>query len=166
MIKNLYFKKGFTLVELLISVAILSIILLAICLFVFWMNFSKSKTDESSRILENARMALDVIAFEIKKAESVYTPTTSSSQLSLETTAYLPENETISYIDFFLCGSSLCLKKELQEPLLITEKSVVVEDLQFTQILTNSKPSVRISMTVAAGGSSIILKTASSLRNY
>ena len=66
--KNCFGNKGFTMIELLVSVAILAIILLAIALFVFWMNFSKIRTDANSRVLENARRAMDLIAFEIKRA--------------------------------------------------------------------------------------------------
>ena len=54
---------------------------------------------------------MDIMVREIKEAKSVYTPTTNSSQLSLETINYLPVDEENTYIDFFLCGSSLCLKK-------------------------------------------------------
>lgn len=163
-------KRGFTFIEILISLAIFSLILLTVVSFLLSMNNSNSRIKASGEALENAKKALEEMAYEIRSAESIYTPTTTASQLSLETTRYLPSGESVSFIDFFLCGSAICLKKESQDPVAITPSSVQVSNLAFSQISTGSNPSVQINLTVnylsGENSSSVSLTSSASLRSY
>jgi prepilin-type N-terminal cleavage/methylation domain-containing protein len=172
-LKNRKTERGFTVIELLVSVGILSIMLVLLLGFVFGIVNSNDKTKADRYAVNNARRAMDVMTYEIKHATSVYTPTTTQNQLSLETTNYLPEYETTSYVDFFLCGTSLCMKKESQDPIAITSDTVEISDVTFTQLTNGSYPSVNIAMTVQYGSgadqfhtSSITLNSTASLRNY
>lgn len=177
MIKK-YFKQkinlGFSILEVLLSVVIFSIILLAVISFLFWITYSNSKTNADRESLENARRVLDIITSEIKKAKGIYTPTTTATQLSLETPDCSTPNENYTFIDFFLCGSALCLKKEYQSPISLTPDSIQVTNLEFLQILTNNESSVQINLTVSynnpgndpKSNSSVILTSTASLRNY
>ena len=115
---------GFSVIETLVSVAVFSIIMLAIMSFVFWANYSNSKAKAEGETLENAKRALEVITYEIRGAKSVYTPTTTANQLSLETLKYLPAGEDKTFIDFFLCGSAVCMKKESQNPVALTSRHI------------------------------------------
>ena len=81
---------------------------------------------------------------EITEAKRIYIPTTAADQLSLETNKYLASGEQASYIDFYLCDSNLCFKKESQSPVVLTSDSVKIEDLTFTRIVTGGKSAVRI----------------------
>ena len=146
-------ERGLTIIELLVSIAIFAVVLLVVCLFMFWMNYSKSRTDADSHVLDNARRALDIMAFEVRRAKSIYTPTTTDTQLSLETYFYLPGDETYSYIDFFLCGTSVCFKREGQDAVFLTSSNVDVTDLQFSEISTDNKPSIQMSITVQSNES-------------
>ena len=170
-------QKGFTVVEVLVAAAIFSFIFLAILSFIFWLNVTNLKTKADSNTLENARRILDTIAYEIRGAESVYTPTTSSTQLSLETGRYLPAGETSTYIDFFLCGTpavDICLKKESQNPIMLNASNVSVTNLSFSQIANGQNPSIKITITVAndnptnetSNSSSTTLQSTVALRNY
>jgi len=164
-------KKGFTLIEVVVSLAIFSVILLAILSFYFWINYASSKTKAEREVVESARRAVDIISKEIRSAKSIYSPTTSAGQLSLETTSYLPSQETDSYIDFFLCGERICFKKESQDPVAITSDSVRITSLVFTQLSTNGKSSVKIDLTAGytdnSGVSSTLnISSAASLRAY
>jgi len=166
--------RGFSLLEVLVSIAIFSIILLVVSLFFSSMNASNSKTKVDADALENAQKAIEEIAYEIRGAKSIYTPTTTASQLSLETSRYLPPGEDNTFIDFFLCGSVVCLKKEFQEPIALTSDSVDVTSLEFSQISTGGAPSgpssVQINITVSSAAgenfSSVSLTSTTSLRNY
>lgn len=153
---------GFTLLEILVYIAILSLVLLLICSFIFWMSSSNTKTKAKREALENARRALEIITYEIKGAKSLYTPTTTLNQLSLETYRYLPDDEDNTFVDFFLCGSRICLKKESQDPIFLTSNTVEVEQLEFRQISTNGSPSIKINLTV----NYINLTSTVSLRSY
>jgi len=124
--------------------------------------------------LENARRILDQIVYEIKGAKSVYVPTTTSSQLSLQTPRYLANGEETSFIDFFLCGSDLCLKKEGQDPISLNSNTVSMGNLAFTRIENGTNSSIKVDLTVnyknpsndLAGSSSVNLNSTVSLRNY
>ncbi len=162
-IKNIIKKSwGFTLVEVVVFVAMFSIISLAVVSSLFWMNNSNSKTKADREAGENARRAMEIITYEIRGAKSIYTPTTTSNQLSLETSRYLPVGANDTFIDFFLCGSAICLKKEFQSPVSLTSDDVQVTNLQFSQVLNGTTSSVKINLTV----SSVTLTSTASLRNY
>ena len=165
---------GFTIIEVLVSVAIFALILLLITSVVFWMNYYNSKTKADSQVQENARRVMEAITYEIKGAKGIYTPTTTSNQLSLETLHYLPNDETTTYIDFFLCGSAICLKKESQSPIIITSDTVQATSLQFTQITNGTSSSVKINLTLTninpandlSHASSVSLTSTVALRSY
>lgn len=165
---------GFSILEVLVSVAIFALIILVISSFVFWMRHSNTKTKADADTLETARTLLDTMAYEIKGATSVYVPTTTASQLSLKTTRYLPAGETETYIDFFLCGTGLCIKKEGQAPVALNPDSVQISSLSFARAVNGATTSVKISLTVAyknpnnelSSSSSVTLQSTVALRSY
>jgi prepilin-type N-terminal cleavage/methylation domain-containing protein len=154
--------EGFSLVEIIVSLAIFALILFVIISFFLSMNTSNSKTKIDGEALESAREALDQITYEIRSAKSVYTPTTTENQLSLETFKYVPDGERSSFIDFFLCGTAVCVKKESQVAVALTPSSVQVTGLTFSQILTSTSQSIQVNIIV---GSTSLTSTAS-LRSY
>jgi len=133
---------GFTLPEILVYVAILFVVLTTTISFIMWVIQASGKTKSMREVTSNAQRAIDVMAYEIKEATSVYTPVPVSSfgshpgQLSLETIKSLPAGETYSYVDFYLCGTQLCMKKESQNPIAITSDRVQVNSLVFNHIVT------------------------------
>jgi prepilin-type N-terminal cleavage/methylation domain-containing protein len=142
-------KKGFTLTEVLVYIAVLSIIILAVSGFLSWIMKSNTKAKVIRETQDNARRAMEIMTYEIKEAKSIYTPTSTSTQISLVTTHYLPEGENTTYIDFYLCQKRLCLKKESQNPIALTSDRVEVNNLEFTQIATTSTiPSIQISLKI------------------
>lgn len=141
-------KSGFTLLEILVYIAVLGIVAVIVVSFVIWLSHSNAKNKAMREALDNSRRAMEIMAYEIKEAKAVYTPTTDAGQLSLETTKYLPPGEEDSYIDFYLCGSSLCLKKESQEPAALTSDSVEVNNLVFERVVSGEASSLRISIGV------------------
>ena len=146
--KILNLNSGLAMVEILVSFAILSIVLLSIISFVLWASYYNTKTKAYDQVLENARRVLDTIAYEIRGAKSIYNPTTTSDQLSLETEKYAPSGEDSTFIDFFICGSALCLKKESQDPIILTSDSIKIESIYFSEILNGTGPSVKIDITI------------------
>jgi len=142
------FRTGFTLIEILVYIAILGILMTVIFSFLIWANSTNIKAKVMRETLEDASRTMEFMVREIKAAKSIYTPTTDSDQLSLETTKYLSNGEATTYIDFFLCGSQICLKKESEAPLALTKENVQVNNLVFTQISTGEIPSVQIELGV------------------
>lgn len=159
--------------EIIIYIAILSLVLSLVSSLMFYFTQANAQTRGDREVVENARGALEIMTYEVTGAQSVYAPTTTLNQLSLETARYLPAGETTSYIDFFICESTrLCMKKESQNPIFLTSDSVQVSSLVFTQISTNTFASVKISITVNYKNKingqqpSATLTSTASLRSY
>ncbi len=161
---------GFTLVEVMVSVALLAIISLMVTSAMMWMFSTGDRSKADSALLESGRRMLDQISYEIKGAEGVYASTTTASQLSLETNRYLPTGETSSFVDFFLCGSALCLKKESQNPMTLTPNDVQVTAFSVTQLSNGTIPSIRIALTLQSTSgtqqATTTITSTTSLRKY
>lgn len=141
-------KKGFTLLEILVYLAVALIIISVIVSFVLWIISSSNKNRIVRDTMFVAKRAMQIMTHEIKEADSVYTPTTTNDQLSLETKKYLPDQEKSSYIDFYICEEALCMKKEAQNPIIITPDNVRVSNLTFKYILSGGSQSIGINMTI------------------
>ncbi len=174
---------GFSLLEMLIYVALVATIISSVVFFGIWLIQASAKSRVSSEVLGNARSAMETMVYEIRKSQSVYTPTsifldlTSAStpgQLSLEQTVAAGSDETTTFIDFFICGQALCLKREKASPIALTDDSVKVTSLLFSQRLNSiNSPSIQIKLRVESLSSarpeytdSIDLQTTANLRSY
>ncbi|HZX50107.1 MAG TPA: type II secretion system protein [Candidatus Paceibacterota bacterium] len=136
--------KGFTILEVVVYTGILMIVVTALIGFLLWMVQSNTKTAVLHQVAEAARNAIDEMEKEIREAESLYTPTTSLTQLSLETKKNVPLGETSTYVDFFLCGTRLCVKREGQNAIALTSESLDVTNLQFQEVRTGGVSSLSI----------------------
>lgn len=170
---QLRFNKGFTLVEILVYVAVLSIIVVAIFSFAVWALRVNGKAKAMREVKDMAQTALEQMTSEIREAKSVYTPMTTASQLSLETTKYLPLGEESTFLEFYLCQTRLCLKKEGQNPVALTSDRVEVKSLSFQRVASGQTDSVQVELQIdyknpgqkPEYAASIILKSTASLRN-
>lgn len=126
--------KGFTLVETLVYVTVLTFLLGSIATFSVWILRVSVKVNAMEEVISNAERVKDSITQEARQAVSLYTPAMSSSQISLETKANLPAGETNTFVDFFLCDTQLCKKTEGQNPVAVTASSVIVSQFQVTEI--------------------------------
>ncbi|MEK9134884.1 MAG: prepilin-type N-terminal cleavage/methylation domain-containing protein [Patescibacteria group bacterium] len=157
-------RKGFTLTEILIYIAILAIIISAVSSFFLWQINSGAKSRAIREVQYNTEQALSIMTKEIREAKSVYTPTSifdvNLGQLSLETAT--------SYIDFFLCGTRLCQKKESQDPIALTSGMVQINNLIFNYIATTSTvPSIQVNLKINYNDQASFGATSTvSLRSY
>ena len=135
--------RGFTLTELIVYIAIFVILITTVTLFA--MAFIKTTT--KSRIKKEVTLgtysAMKVMIYEIKRANSIYTPTSvfdsHPGQLSLETSQELPEGEQATYLDFYLDSDRLYLKRESQNPQLLISKNLKVTNLEFEYLASASR---------------------------
>lgn len=171
--QRLNVQHGFTLVEMVVYVGILTLVILLVTSFMFYLHYANSQTQGDREVLESARRALENMVYEVNGARSIYTPTTTASQLSLETLRYIPAGESTTYIDFFICDTTrLCLKKESQNPIYLTPDSVNITSLAIAQINANNSPSVKITLAMTFKNptnnliQSVSLTQVASLRNY
>jgi len=167
---------GFTLLEILVYIAVLVIVIMVISSFVVWAIKANAKTKVMRETLDNARRAMEIMVYETREAGDIYTPTSvfgsHPGQLSLETIEYSPEGENSTYIDFYICDNRLCLKKESQAPIALTSERVEIQKLIFERVVTDQIPSVQIDLEIIYKDStgkpeyqsSINLKSSASLR--
>lgn len=142
-------KKGFTIMEIVVYVAVLGLLVSSVASFFLWASNVSAKNQAMAEVLNNIQRTLVTITAEIRKAKTVYTPTASASQLSLEMSDSLGAGETSGFIDFFLCGEQLCLKKEGQPVLAITSNKVVVSYLSFTTInYSSTTASIQVGLKI------------------
>jgi type II secretory pathway pseudopilin PulG len=166
---------GFTLMEALLYMAILVVILSVVVSLFLWAVRSQAKAQATRTVADNTRNVVQVMLREIREAHSLYTPTmTASNQLSLETRQDVPSGETSTYLDFFLCGTRVCLKREFQNPIALTSEQVQVTNLKFVEVSTGSVPSVQIIFDMVYDNPnnkpeldvSVQIQTTSSMRSY
>ncbi len=169
---------GFSLIEMLIYIALVVIIISSIVFFGIWAMQVGAQTRINSEVLGNARRAMEIVVYEIRKSKSVYAPTSNfdinPGQLSLVTATSTGAEESSAFIDFFICGQALCLKREKANPVALTNSSVQVTNLIFSQRLNSvSSPSIRINLRVTSAASvrpgattTIDLTTTANLRTY
>lgn len=142
-------KKGFTIIEVVAYVAVLGIIGTSFSSVLLSSIKTYTKTQVMQDTTWNAQRAMDSMVQEIRESDHIYTPTTASSQLSLATSRYASPGHETSFIDFFLCGEKLCLKKESQDPIALTSDAVRVTGLVFTRVQqAPNAESLRITMQV------------------
>ncbi|HEA84636.1 MAG TPA: hypothetical protein ENI04_01485 [Candidatus Wildermuthbacteria bacterium] len=142
--------RGFTLIELLVYAALLVLIVAAVTTLLFGVLKSHAKARAVRDVIHNTILATDAVSLEIKEAVDVYDSTTTSSQLSLETTKNLPAGETSTYVDFFICESRLCIKRESQSPVALTSDSVEIRSLVFQKVVTGTIPSIVMSLRIGS----------------
>jgi type II secretory pathway pseudopilin PulG len=174
-------KKGFTLMETLVYIGILIIVVAAVFSFLIWFVHLNTRVKVMRETADNARRAMEIMVYEIKEARAVYLPTSTSTQLSLKTLHYLPEGENTTYVDLYICGTQLCLKKEPQNfisptssPIALTSDKVEVNNLVFTRVVTEEVPSVQVELEIDYKNPSsrpeyqfsVDLKSTASLRSY
>lgn len=144
--------KGFTLVELIIYIAIFAILITTITLFAVAFIKSTAKSRIKKEVSLGAYSAMERMIYEIKRANNVYVPTSVldayHGQLSLATTHEPPNDETTTYIDFYLdSDNKLYIKRENQNPQLLISENLKITNLEFEHLASASE-SVSINLTV------------------
>lgn len=139
--------RGFSLIELLVYMTVFSLLTVSVTGLVLWSVRAANKARAVRHTLENAERAMDVISQEVRHAKSIYTPTSSTTQLSLETHYNLPGGEATAYVDIYQCGGALCIKREGSAALPITADSVEIADLRF-RVMSTSSAAVSIDLAV------------------
>lgn len=146
-------QRGFTLVEMVIYVALLGIVMSAAVLFVFNLMNTYTRYRVEREVATNVRLAMDYVIRETKTANRIYTPTSRfdshPGQLSLESSASLPVDETSTFLDFYVDNGKLYMKRESQSPFPITSDRVAVNNLVFRYTSpTSTAQIVQVDLTV------------------
>lgn len=141
-------RSGFTLIEILFATAILTLLVSAVSAFLLWTLRAQAKTKALGETRASVERALETIAREVRRARSIYLPTSTTSQISLELVP--APGEATAYLDVYRCGTRLCIKREGEPPSRFTPGSVEVADIALRPIGT-STPAVQIALTLQYG---------------
>ena len=160
-------KKGFTLIEILIYIAVLGLIMFSFLSYVIIMSGSKQKAYVSEEVHSNLRQAFNVMNQKIKVANDVLTPMIGNSSDSLTL------NSSTGQIVFSITGGVLKIT-ENGETFSVTSDEVVVSNLLFTNLTpqTSERDNISIEITIDyKGGGGVTsnytqsARTAVTLRN-
>lgn len=151
-------KFGFTLIEMVVYVSVGTIVLASIVGMAIWTIRIGAKAKADRQLSYNAARAMEMIIFEIRNSQSVYDPTCSfginPGQISLEQRTLSLPDETNTFVDFFQCGESLCIKRESNPAAAVTNDQVVLTNLIFEKLENSTtSPSVQITIEMEAKSS-------------
>lgn len=157
-------KLGFTLIEVIVYISILSILLVVAVNFLTGLIQVQKKAELHRKVWENADYAAKRVVFEIENAKSIYACPTCSSifdndagAISLETIINTPSGESTTYVDIYLnlADSRLYIKREGLEKDPITSADVEVSKFHLKDIAFdtyNIPTSVQIEIVVKQKG--------------
>jgi len=158
-------KKGFTLIEMVAYIGILSIIVLASSAFLIWLIQFNVKLKASSEALHYSERIIQIISYEIKESEEVLSVI--SNRISIR-------RKNGDEISFFVCNSNLCLQENQNEPIFLTSGNIKLDNINFTEIRFRERRSININIGIRYQGPSerpehtalVIKSTSISPRSY
>jgi len=136
-------QNGYTLLELLIYVAIIGVLLTGVTVFFGVVADARLKNQAVAEVNDQAMAAMDYITQTIRNATSITAPTATTSGASL--TLVVPTG-SLSPTVFSLSGSTLQVKEGAAAAVPLTSNDVQVSNLTFTN-LTRSGTSGNVQVT-------------------
>jgi Tfp pilus assembly protein PilW len=146
--KKYIHKSGFTIIELLLYVAISSIILLVSSLFFLTLLEARTKNQVIAEVEQQGIQIMQIITQTIRNADTINSPTigTSGASLSVNTTI---SSTTPSVFD--LSSGVIRIKEGTNAVINLSNSKVVVSNLSFSNLSRASTPGViKISFTISA----------------
>src|SRR6185369_17697825 len=143
-------KKGFTLVELIIVIAIFTLVIGATLKFFIATLSGRAKAPTHIEAQEQARLAEDHIIYEIRRANgiagtSVFGTNLASSTGSLDLTMSVPARNPTS---FSLASGTIYIKQGANAKIALTSNDVTVTNLTFTNLSSSNGRSKDILMNM------------------
>ncbi len=152
-------EEGFTLIEMIVYVALVGIIFIVLFNIIFFIIKANNKIIALSRVNSNAHSAMERMTYEIINSNYVYLPTSNFSsnnaQMSLATKVGASSNEEITFIDFYVENNTIFLKEEGLGSIAITSQDVLVSDMEFLYYKNDSRESITIDMIIQAKNSAV-----------
>lgn len=131
--------KGFTLIELIIYIAILATILVVITGFLWLIVLDNIKGISYQEVQQNGRFALDKINREIKKATGINNPPSGNSDVSLDLAMADPDlDPTIFEVE----SGKLKITQGNNQSYYLTTDQTTITNLQFTNLSYNNTPGI------------------------
>lgn len=138
--------KGYSLVELLLYIAIASITISSISAYIFIVYSSKIKTETIEEVEQNGTRIMQILTQTIRNASDINSPSlgNTSSSLSLNTST-VSKNPTV----FDLNNSVVRITEGTGAPINLTSNRVRATNLSFANVSRNATPgAIRITLTL------------------
>ena len=165
---------GYTLIEMIIYVALIGIITVFIYGVILFVYNSNKRTVNLVKINSNAYSAMERMRYEVENADYIYLPTSNmanydydaieADQLSLATKIGALSSDDITFVDIYLENETVFIKKEgsilnPSPPVALTSSGVVVSDLSFFYYKNGLRESITIDVTIEPKNSSVSSRT-------
>jgi hypothetical protein len=130
--------RGFTLVELLVYTATLSLVLILSVIFVMGVLEATAKSNAKEEVQANASAIIQLFDITVRHSQSVYDPTSDFTgdpgQLSLVSNRDLLPEEQESYVDLYIDEGKFCLKREFHGVSCASSSKTELTSLTFREI--------------------------------
>jgi prepilin-type N-terminal cleavage/methylation domain-containing protein len=124
-------KRGFTLVELIIYIAILSVVLLGIVSTMYLVFSARSKAYAVNEVEEQGALIMESMARTIRSADAINSPAIASSSSTLSVATYdLTKNPTV----FDLNANQIRIKEGAASAVVLNNSRLTVSNLLFTNV--------------------------------
>lgn len=141
-------KRGFTLIETLIYIAIISMVLISVVVFISAIADSRNKAYAAAETQSNGRTAINTIASKIMSATSVVAP--GSGATSSVLILAMPSGGNIT---FAVVGGVLQMGQVGSATTTITGSRVTIGNLQFTNVSASGKRSnILVDLAISYNG--------------
>lgn len=140
------FREGNTLVELLLYMAILSLIILAVSSMVYLTFQSRIKSQVIAEVEQQGNQTMEIILRTIRNSSSVNTPTTGASGNTLSLATYsAPTSPSV----FSINNGALTIKEGSAGTINLTSDKLMIDNLLFTNLSYPQTPgNVKIEFTL------------------
>jgi len=132
-------KKGFTLIEMLLYLAILSVVVLALSSFLLLSYTSRVKGGVIAEVEQQGSQTMSIIAQNIRNAQSITAPIAGISSNSLTLTEF---TGAVSPSIFDQSGNTLRITEGAAIPINITSNRVIVSSLNFQNLSRPNTPGI------------------------
>ncbi len=138
-------KTGFTLIEMIIYIAIIGIIVTAFISFSISISNARNKTYVVQEVNANARFALDLIAQKIKASTSISNPTKGNIDSEITLSFKAPADD----ITFSLLNGIIQMTEGANPAVSITTNEVSVDSFTFSNLTGKGRTNIRVEMEIS-----------------
>jgi len=132
-------KKGFTLVEMLLYMAILSVVVMAMSSFLYLTYSSRIKATVIAEVEQQGSQTMAIITQTIRNASSITTPIAGNSTTSATLVGYVALSSPIS---FDVSGNKIQITEGTNSSVDLTSNRVIVSDLSFSNLSRANTPGI------------------------
>ena len=146
---NMQYKQGFSLVEMLIYVAILSLIVSALVLTATSLLRTLAYMQTTSDITEAATVAIERITREIRFADAVNTgASTLGTHPGTLVMSSIDENDNPTTVTISVSGGRIMFAEGSEAAAPLTHAGITISNLTFTHFTSTETEAVRVELTV------------------